>query len=206
MASRRSPAPLPCGPRTRRRPRAGSPSTRSCGWSSRFFQSPPHCLVTDGLNDPQFHHLPSEQAQCPVGITRGRRPQSGRNDPRLLLAVEQLLDRRSLALAAVKRLPKAALDEALPDILDGLDSAPERLSDTAIGPVRSLDIGPQEDLGATNLLCGPLQLLDHGRQLVPLLGRQSDEILLVHEQPPWSAHDPRFRTLLQPQLLAVTKH
>src|SRR5262249_52016402 len=131
---------------------------------------------------PQLDDLARQQAEGPMGIARRRRAQARGDDPGLLLAAEQLLDRWRLALEPVERLPEAALHEPLTDVLDGLPPTSERLGDPQVNPVGAVRVRLQQDLGAPDLLAGPLQLLDHGRQLVPFLIRQPHDVLLVHER------------------------
>src|SRR5262249_16017748 len=115
-------------------------------------------------------------------------------------------NRRRLAHLTIQRLSKAVLDEALTNVFDGLSSASERLGNPMVGPVRTVRVGLQQNLSASNLLARPLQLLDHDHEFVTFLSRQPDDILLVHRKPPCSPHHPRFRRFPQPQFLAVTKH
>src|SRR5262249_13231726 len=156
-----------------------------------FFDRPPHRLVTHGLHDPQFHDLAGQEAQRPAGIARRGRTEARGDDPCLLLAAEQLLGRRRLTLVAIDRPPEAALHEPLADVLDSLPPAPERIGDPVVSPVGAVRVSLREDLGASYLLAGPFQLLDHSRQLTPLLIRQSHDVLLVHGEPPWFPHHPR---------------
>ncbi len=87
------PRPVPCSPRTRHRPAAGSPSTRCSAASCRFFQRPPDGFVADRLDDPQLDDPARQQAQRPVRVALRGRPQTQGDDLGLLFAVEQLLDR-----------------------------------------------------------------------------------------------------------------
>ena len=81
-----------------------------------------------------------------------------------------------------------------------------RLDDPVVGPIRSVCIGLGQDLSTSYFLTRPLEFLDHGRQLIPFLIRQPNDILLVHGKPPCFPHHPRSDGISQPQLLAVTEH
>jgi hypothetical protein len=50
-------------------------------------------------------------------------------------------------------------------------STRKRLGDTLVGPIWPVGVGLQENLSTPNLLTGPLELLDHGLKLIPLLIR-----------------------------------
>ena len=137
-------------------------------------------LVADRRRDPQLDHAAGQQSQGPVRIARRRRPQSQGDDLRLLLAVEHLRDRGLGPPGAVEGLAESPLAEALPDVLDRLGAARERLGDPRVGPVRAVDVRLQEDLRPPDLLRGPLQLLDDLSELGPLRVGQSDDVLLLH--------------------------
>src|SRR6266496_2205254 len=126
------------------------------------------------LDDFQFHDLACQQPQRPVVITFWRRPKSRRYDSGLLVPRQQLLHRWLLTLNSVERLFESLLDEPLPKSFNGSRPTGICLGNTIISPVRSIGVGLQQNLGTSNLLTSPLQLLDNTLKLNSFLLRQTN--------------------------------
>jgi hypothetical protein len=136
--------------------------------------------VADRLHDAQFHDLPGQQAQRPVGIAGRGWAQTGGDDLGLLLAIEQLRGRRVRPLDAVERLLEAAFDQPLADVLHRLPATTEGVDDLRVRPAGAVGVRLQKYLSAANLLAGALELLDDARELFPFLFRQTNHVLLAH--------------------------
>ena len=102
------------------------------------------------------------------------------DDPGFRLAVEDLRHWRCLAPLPLQGSLEPSLDKILADVLDRLRPARKRLRDLPVGPGRPVRIRLQQNLGAANPLAGTLQPADRFVADVAFLGRQPDDVFLVH--------------------------
>jgi hypothetical protein len=123
-----------------------------------------------------------------------------------LVARQQLLHGRLRSFDAVERFVKTPLDQPLSQPLDRSCPTRERLSDAFVGPIRTVGVGLQQNLGTSNLLARALEFLDNALQITPLLIRQSHDIHLPHGTPPCATQHRQFTRYRQPDILDVTKH
>lgn len=83
-------------------------------------------------------------------------------------------------------LLEVLLQKSLPDVLNGLRAAGERVGHHAFGPLRPFSVGLQKNLSPPHLLAGAFKLPDRLVTLRPLIIGQSDDILLLQRIPtPW---------------------
>ena len=136
--------------------------------------------MADRRHDFQFHDLVGQQPQTPVGEALRWRPQACGDDLRFLLAVEQFGPWRLRAWLAVEGEVEPQQHQSFANVLHRLGAAADGLGDLGVGPVRTVYICLQQDLGAAHLLGGTLELLDHLRQCGPFLSGETDDILLLH--------------------------
>jgi hypothetical protein len=106
----------------------------------------------------------------------------------------------------VKRLLKTALDQPLAEPLDRSRPTRKCLGDALVGPIRSVGVGIEQNLGTANFLCRSLQFLDNALKLIPFLIRQSHNGSLLHGTPPCAMQNRQSGQIRQPDFLAVTKH
>ena len=81
-----------------------------------------------------------------------RLAQSRRNDASFLVAGQKLLHRRLLALDSIERLLEALLDESLTQPFHSARPTRICVCDTLIGPIRTIRVGPEQNLGTPHLL------------------------------------------------------
>jgi hypothetical protein len=123
-----------------------------------------------------------------------------------LVARQKLLHGRLRSFNAVKRLVKTLLDEPLSKPFDGSRATQERLGDSLVRPIRPVGISLEQNLGASNLLTGPFQLLDNAVKLISFIIRQSHDVQLPHGSPPCATQNRRFDGFCQSDILDVTEH
>ena len=135
--------------------------------------------MADRLDDAEFDDAPGEQAQGPRGVALRRRPEAQGDDLGLLLAVEQLGDRRVVALLAVEGQVETLEHAAAAHVLDRGGAAATGLGDLGIDPgIGPVDVGEQQDVGATRLLASGAEPLQGVLAQRAFLVREPDDILL----------------------------
>jgi len=137
--------------------------------------------MTDRFGDAQFHDPPGQQPQRPVGVSRGRRGKTHRDQLRFLPAVQQFRSRRVLASYPIKCLFKPTFNQMLTNILHRFGATSIGLGDLPIRPRRTIGIGLEQNLSPPNLLARPAQLPDHLAKLLAFLIGQTNHIFLSHQ-------------------------
>jgi len=160
--------------------------------------------LADRLPADRAHHVQPHQ---PIGQQRERPPlaavgggRAGEGDePGLGPPVELSLPARSGLRLAGQGGVQPVLDEPLADPPDGIRADLDRVGDPVVGPPRPAVglVGLEQDAGMGQLLGGRLAGGDQGGPVVPLVGGQSDAVLLhggllpVHPSHPTPDHTAR---------------
>ena len=146
--------------------------------------------MADRRDDLQFDDPSRQQLQRPIRVVLRRRPEAQGDNPRLLLAIEQLRHRGRRAPLAFQRQGEALQHAPPPHILDRLRPARERVRDQAVGPTRPVRIDLEQDPGKTRLLTASLALGDRLLSDLALLFREPHDVLLPHEDSSGARNDP----------------
>ena len=91
-----------------------------------------------------------------------------------------------MTLGSVKRDLEPLLNQPSSNVLNSLDTAIKRFRNPLVGPIRTLRIGLQQNLGTTHFLAATLQFFDHSSEMMPFLVVQTHNIFFLHGTPPGS--------------------
>ena len=92
------------------------------------------------IDQPKLNKLTGEQPQGPIGIPRGWRSQSHRNELSFLFAIQQLIGRWVWSFNSIEDDLKALFNQALANLLYGSDLTVKGICYLLVCPVRSIGI------------------------------------------------------------------
>lgn len=91
-----------------------------------------------------------------------------------------------MTLGTVKRDLETLLNQPSSNVLHSLDTAIKRFRNPLVGPIRTLRIGFQQNLGTTHFLAATLEFLDYSLEMMPFLVVQTHNIFFLHGTHPCS--------------------
>jgi hypothetical protein len=119
-----------------------------------------------------------------VGESLGRLVEAQGDDLRFLFSIEQLFAGRFNAFFAVQGDFESFGDESLTDVLDGLGTARKGLGDPCVGPPGTIGVGLEQNVSPSHFLKRALLLANQFFERASLLIGQSNNVLLLHGNPP----------------------